>query len=52
MKLDVSTGFCVTTWTGFWQKRQIETISTMTTEISKWIVVAAAIEKTMIPQKN
>ena len=51
MKLDVSTGFCVMTWTGFWRKDRLKQ-SPMTTEISKWIVVAAAIEKTMIPQKK
>ena len=50
MQLDVSTDFRVTTWTGFWRKDRLNQ-SPMTTEISKLIDVATAIEKTMIPKK-
>ena len=51
MQLDVSTGFCITTWTGFWRKDRLNQ-PPMATEISKWIAVAAAIEKTMVPPKQ
>ena len=51
MQLDVSTDFRVTTWTGFWREDRLNQ-PPMATEISKWIAVAAAIEKTMVPPKQ